>query len=227
MAPREPFLAWPGWRLVAWTLVLAVPVTLWWIAVYHGANWLTEQRTFRVRVHLDAELAIPLMPPFILAYLSMDFVFLPAPFILRSRRALEALAIALAAITAVAGVCFVLLPAQLAYPAYETGAWTPLFVFAREVALPYNLVPSLHVGMSCLCLAAYADHCGRAGKLLLGAWATVIAASTLLTHQHHLLDVATGLALALAGKRLIYDRWRRPLPACPAGEGVLPLEPLV
>ena len=31
------------------------------------------------------------------------------------------------------------------------------------------------------------------------AWATVIVASTLLLHQHHVLDVATGWPLGLAG----------------------------
>ena len=43
----EPFLAWPGWELLAQTLVLALPVTLWWGFVYHGANWLTGQINVR------------------------------------------------------------------------------------------------------------------------------------------------------------------------------------
>jgi hypothetical protein len=219
----EPFLAWPGWELLAQTLVLALPVTLWWGFVYHGANWLTDLRSDRIRVHLDAELAMPFLPPFILAYLSMDLVFVPAPFILRSRWELEALALSLVVVTAVAGLSFLLFPAELAYPPCDPGAWSGLFSFAREMALPYNLVPSLHVAMSCICLAAYATHCGVAGKALLGTWAAVIALSTLLTHQHHMLDVATGLALAAAGKRFIYDGWRtrppdrqRP-PASPCG----------
>jgi membrane-associated phospholipid phosphatase len=219
----EPFLAWPGWVLLARALVLALPVTLWWGLVYHGANRLTELRSCRVRVHWDVERATPFVPPLILAYLSMDLVFVPAPFILRSRRELEALALSLAAVTAVAGISFLLFPAELAYPRCDPGAWSPLFAFAREVALPYNLVPSLHVAMSCLCLAAYAARCGVAGKALLGTWAAAIALSTLCTHQHHLLDVITGLVLAVAGKRFIYDEWRnrspdrqRP-PASPCG----------
>src|SRR5947209_3466628 len=100
----EPFLARPGRALLAQTLLLALPVTLWWVLVYHGANWLTGLRLERVPVHLDAELTIPFVPPFILAYLSMDLVFVPAPFILRSRRELEALALSLAAATTLAGV---------------------------------------------------------------------------------------------------------------------------
>lgn len=209
---REPFLAWPGWVLLAQTLVLALPVTGWWILVYHGTNWLTELRPYRVRVHLDAERAMPFVPPFILAYLSMDLVFLPAPFILRNRRELEALALSLLTVTAVAGISFLLFPAELAYPHCDPGTWAGLFIFAREMALPYNLVPSLHVAMSCICLAAYATHCGAIGKAVLSTWAIAIALSTLLTHQHHMLDVAAGLALAVAGKRFIYDGWRTRAP---------------
>jgi hypothetical protein len=199
-------VSWPGWDLLAQTLGLALLVTLWWLLVYHGANWLTAQRSDRVRVHLEAELAMPFVPPCILAYLSMDLVFVPAPFILRSRRELRALALSLVGVIAVAGIGFLLFPAELAYPPCDPGAWSGLFTVARDVALSYNLVPSLHVAMSCVGLAAYATHGGLLAKLLLGAWAIAIALATLLTHQHHLLDVGTGLLLALAGKRFIYDR---------------------
>jgi membrane-associated phospholipid phosphatase len=183
-------------------------VTLWWVFVYHGANWLTGVHSYRVRVHLDAEMAMPFVPPFILAYLSMNLVFVPAPFILRTRRELEALALCLVMVTAVAGISFVLFPAELAYPLCGPGVWACLFTFAREMTLSYNLVPSLHVAMSCTCLAAYATRGGVTGKALLGTWAAAIALSTLLTHQHHVLDVATGLALAVAGNRFIYNYWR-------------------
>jgi hypothetical protein len=209
---REPVLTWPGWLLLGQTLLLALPVTLWWVLVYHGANWLTEVRSDRVRVHLAVEVAMPFVPPLILAYLSMVLVFPPAPFILRSRRQLEALALSLVVATAVAGISYLLFPAQLAYPCRDPGAWSGLFAFTREMALPYNLVPSLHVALSCICLSVYAAHCALAGKLFLSTWAATIAVSTLLTHQHHLLDVVTGLALAVVAKRVIYDGWQRRRP---------------
>jgi membrane-associated phospholipid phosphatase len=151
---------------------------------------------------------MPFVPASVLAYLSLDLVFLAAPFVLRRRRELKALALCLAAVTAVAGVGFLLIPAEPAYPPRDAGAWSAPFAVARGMALRYNLVPSLHVAMGCVCLAAYADRCGATGKVLLAAWAAAIALSTLLTHQHHLLDVAAGLALAAAGKRFIYDPYR-------------------
>ena len=99
-----PFLAWPGRALLVRTLWLALPVSAWWVLVYHGANGLTGAAHRAIAVHLDAERAMPFVPPMILAYLSIDLVFLPAPFVLRSRRELEALALSLAAAIAVAGV---------------------------------------------------------------------------------------------------------------------------
>ena len=181
---------------------------MWWVLVYHGANGLTGLRSPRVPVHLGAERAMPFVPPLILSYLSIDLVFLPAPFVLRGRRELEALTLSLATAIAVAAPGFLLFPAELAYPRCDPGAWSGLFALARRRALSYNLVPSLHVAMSGICLAAYGTRCGATGRALLAAWAASIALSTLLTHQHHLLDVAAGLALAVACKRFIYDRWR-------------------
>ncbi|HEX4588669.1 MAG TPA: hypothetical protein VH120_01990 [Gemmataceae bacterium] len=207
--PRgEPFFAWPGWAMVYYAILLAVPLASWWVVVYVGADWLTAWRSDRVRVHLDFELGMPFIPAWILAYLSLDLMFLGAPFILRSRRELRALALCLAGVTAVAGAGFLLVPAELAYPPSDVGRWAGLFAVARAMALRYNLVPSLHVAMSCICLAAYGTRCGMVGKSFLTAWGVAIVGSTLLTHQHHLIDVATGLVLAWAGKRFIYDRWR-------------------
>jgi membrane-associated phospholipid phosphatase len=195
------------------TLVLALPVTLWWVFVYHGANWLTGRREYRVRVHLNAELDMPFVPAFILAYLSLELVFVLAPFVLRSTRELQALALSLFVLITVAGVTFLLFPSELAYAPRDPGVWSGLFSLARKLALrDYNLVPSLHVAMSCVCLAAYATRAGPIGKTVLGSWAAFIALSTVLTHQHHLFDVAAGLALAAIGKRFIYDYWRARVP---------------
>jgi membrane-associated phospholipid phosphatase len=196
--------------------MLGAGLTAWWLLIYGGADWLTARHTRRVRVHLDAELHIPLVPELVVAYLSIDLLFVLAPFILRDRRQLNALAAALAAVTLVAGLCFLLLPAELAFPADEgPGPDEPLgllLTFARRVALHYNLAPSLHVALSSVCLAAYAGRAGPLGRVLLWTWAGIIAASTVLTHQHHLLDVVTGFALAWAGTHFIYRRWLKLAP---------------
>jgi membrane-associated phospholipid phosphatase len=151
---------------------------------------------------------MPFVPAFILAYLSLDLVFILAPFVLRTRGELQALALTLASVTAVAGLGFLLVPAEPAFSIQDAGAWSGLFEVSRRMALRYNMVPSLHVALSCVCLAAYASRRSRLVRLFLGVWGAAIALSTLLTHQHHVLDVITGLILAWAGKVFIYDRWQ-------------------
>jgi hypothetical protein len=224
MTPRrEPFLAWPRPACLGYTLWLAAALAGWWVVVYHGADYWTGLRAHRVRVHLDAELAMPFVPAFILAYLSLDLVFLMAPFVLRNRRDLQALALTLAAVTGVAGLGFLLVPAEPAYSVDDAGAWSGLFEVSRKMALRYNMVPSLHVALSGACLAAYASQRGGVVRLFLGTWWAAIALSTLLTHQHHLIDVITGLILAWAGKVFIYERRRtrstagETVPASPSG----------
>ena len=54
--------------------------------------------------------------------------------------------------------------------------------------------------------AVYAPRAGVGGGVIVWGWAGVVAASTLLTHQHHVADVLAGWLLGVAGKRLIYDR---------------------
>jgi membrane-associated phospholipid phosphatase len=224
MTPRrEPFLAWPSRDCLGYSLRLAAVLAAWWVVVYHGADYWTGLRAHRVRVHLDAELAMPFVPAFILAYLSLHLVFVLAPFVLRTRRRLQALVLTLAAVTGVAGLGFLLIPAEPAYSLADAGAWSGLFEVSRMLALRYNMVPSLHVALSGVCLAAYASQRGRVVRSFLGVWLAAIALSTLLTHQHHLIDVITGLILAWAGKVLIYDRWRTrstedgTVPASPSG----------
>ena len=59
---REALLAWPGSRHLAETVALGVLFTVWFALIYGGADWLTGLHGRRVRIHLDAELAIPLVP---------------------------------------------------------------------------------------------------------------------------------------------------------------------
>jgi membrane-associated phospholipid phosphatase len=210
MTPRTPFIAWPGWRLLAEASVLGTAQSAWWVFVYFGANWVTAMRTDRVRIHLEAELSIPFVPLFLIVYRSIDVLFLLGPFVLRSRAEIRALSLALFLATTTAGVCFLLIPAELAYPPLPVeGFWADAFAFNERIVLRYNLVPSLHVALSTIVLAAYGTFRGTRCRVLLAVWGGLIALSTLLIHQHHVLDVVTGLLLGWACYRLVYRRWLR------------------
>jgi membrane-associated phospholipid phosphatase len=197
---RAPFLAWPGWAHLRFAGWLTVLVSAWFAVVYCGTDWLTAHRVARLRVHLDGELLLPLVPSAVCAYMSIYPLFLMAPFALRNRRDLKTLARALAITISIAGIGFLLIPAKLAYrspDAVELGVWLGLFNLADRLNLDYNLVPSLHVALSVVCIEFFLPErldC----KVLLRAWGVMIAAATVLTHQHHLVDVLTGYLLALA-----------------------------
>ena len=73
--------------------------------------------------------------------------------------------------------------------------------------MPHNLVPSLHVATSALFIAVLYRSLSsvwiRAGLIL---WGMLLCASVLLVHQHHVLDVVSGLLLGYLCYRLVYRR---------------------
>ncbi|CAN5852746.1 hypothetical protein BH11VER1_BH11VER1_15200 [soil metagenome] len=176
---------------------------MWFCIVFGGADWVTAHRIARVRVHFDFELRVPLVPSFTLAYMSIYALFLSAPLILREKREISMLLWQQAVTITIAGIGFLLVPGVLAYPPpHDLGSWDKLFRFADWLNLEYNLVPSLHVALSVVCLENFATRATPATKCLLRGWGVLIALSTLLTHQHHLVDAVTGYVLALAVVRI-------------------------
>ena len=177
-----------------WLLWISVA----FFTVYPTCNWVTMQRTDALGLYLPAELAIPFVPEFVWAYLSLYLLFLIPPFFLDHQR-MNILGRQLIAATIFCGLVFLLLPTQLGFersiPADPF--YSALFADLFAIDLPHNMVPSLHVTFSALILFTLSDNPRRApAKALFLAWLVLICASTILVHQHHLLDVATGLLVA-------------------------------
>jgi membrane-associated phospholipid phosphatase len=201
----EPFWGWPSWKHLRFAWLLSLAGLLWFVLVYDGADVLTAHRSFRVRVYFDAELGIPFVPEAVIVYMSIYPLFLAAPFVLRKRQEFLALAMTLNIAILVAGICFLLFPAQVAFPPpKDLGAFPNLYRFADRLSLTYNLLPSLHVALSAICIAVFAERSGTIWKVLFWIWAAAIAISTLLIHKHHVLDVVTGFMLAMAAYKFIY-----------------------
>lgn len=196
---KSPFLAWPNSVQLRHALGRILGVALCFGLIYGATEWITEHRIARVSIAMEWERRIPFLPGFTLIYISAYAVLFPlAPWVLRTKREIDALAVHSVVIILLAGLGFLLLPANLAYPAPgPLGGWGPLFGLADTLNLDHNLVPSLHVALSTLCVEHYALHLGPRGRWALRSWGLLIAASTLLLHQHHVLDVVTGYILAL------------------------------
>jgi hypothetical protein len=138
----------------------------------------------------------------------MYVLFAMPPFFLKVAE-LTALGKQLIAGTLISGLVFLLVPARLGFvrEVPESGLIESIYSTLFAVDMPHNMVPSLHVVFSTLILLALANaSAGEQNKILWYGWLMVICASTLLVHQHHLIDVVAGLALAFALRRIIVKR---------------------
>lgn len=184
--------------------LLSLLIGLEFAVVFYGADWLTGLHSIRIHAYTDAELAIPLVPVMVVPYMTMYVIFWLAPFVLRTTADLDRFAAALSRVIAVAGIAFLVLPAQSGFAAVSApeSIWNPLLQVVSTVSRRHDLVPSLHVALFTVCVGTYARRTNLSVQFLLCGWLAIVAASTLLTHQHHLIDVATGLALGAWGARL-------------------------
>ncbi len=201
------FLGWPGWPNLRHFACIALSVTVWFAVVFVGTDAVTAMHGARIAVHTRLELGVPLVPWMVGAYMSVYLLFAMVPFVLRTRREVSALGWTLAILIFVSGISFLLLPAEIAFDApRDLGIWKRVFHFADRLNLDYNLVPSLHVGLSAACVSVFARYAAGLPRIGLWLWLLVICMSTVLTHQHHIIDVVTGLVLGLLSQQLIYAR---------------------
>lgn len=167
-------------------------------AVYPTCNWLTSLRDRHFHIYLESELAAPFWPEWIWVYLSMYLLFLAPPFFMNVAR-LRRLGKVLIFSTLAAGATFLLLPATLGFErvAPDSGFLRDFYLKIFEVDKPHNLVPSLHVIWSTAIALSLTDEAELWRKILFGGWATAIALSTLLVHQHHLIDLVTAICYVM------------------------------
>ncbi|HEV2722986.1 MAG TPA: Ser/Thr and Tyr protein phosphatase [Thermoanaerobaculia bacterium] len=188
------YISWSFWVGVAF------------FSVYPAMNWITSLRARPWHLYVPAELTIPFVPQFVWAYLSMYVLFALPAFVLPPER-MPSLGKQLMAGCAVSAALFLLFPAELGF-ARQLPAQKPydaIFAGIFGVDRPYNLVPSLHVIFSVSIALACADVIRPAARVALLAWLAVIVASTVLVHQHHLLDVVSALAVVVVLRRSFRD----------------------
>ena len=89
----------------------------------------------------------------VVPYMTMYTIFFLAPFIMRETDELDRLAVAVAQVIAIAGIAFLIFPAELGFPPVDVAGsvWNPWLLLAQVVSLRYNLVPSLHVALFTVC----------------------------------------------------------------------------
>ena len=191
--PRAPFRR----RLTAFAF-WAAWVGVAFFGVYPTMNWLTSLRADAHALFFAAELGVPFVAEFVWIYLSMYVLFFAPPFFLDPAQ-LRRLGQEFISSTLIAGIVFLLLPAQLGFARVlpEDPFYRDLFAGMFSLDHPHNLVPSLHVVYSAAISLAIFRRVALPGRVFLASWLALLMASTLLVHQHHVVDVVTGAALAL------------------------------
>src|SRR5207302_3661832 len=136
------------------------------------------------------------VPLLIVPYMSIGLLFFAAAFLCRDEREMRVFARRVVFSILVAAAFFLLLPLKLAWPERPyVGGWFGDFVEQSCTApflmeYPHNLFPALHIVLCMILADLYARHTRGMVRILVCTWFTLIALSTVLTWQHHLVDVA-------------------------------------
>ena len=189
------------------SLTISVGLSILFLIVYGGCNWLTARRANVGTLFFWWEIAIPFVPFFILPYMSIDLFFVVAPFLCRTDRELSTLTKRIATAIVVAGICFLLFPLRFAFPRPHVEGWLgAIFDWFRGMDAPFNLLPSLHAALMLILADVYLRHTRGLVRLAILVWFVLIAVSPVLTYQHHLIDIAAGFVLAAACFLIFRDR---------------------
>ena len=193
------------WALRVRAAATSVLLSLLFVVLYGSTNWLTAQRPdVDVRTWYFAwELsAVPYVPLLIVPYMSIDLLFFAAAFLCRDAREMGVFARRVVFRTSWRAAFFLLLPLKLAWPQRPVvGGWFGEFVERSCTApflmeYPHNLFPAMHIALCVILADLYGRHARGVARVVSYTWFSLIALSTMLTWQHHLVDVAGGLMLA-------------------------------
>src|SRR5881396_2512541 len=178
-------------------LTVSAGLSVLFLVVYSGCNWITGQRGQIGSFYFQWERAIPFVPFMILPYMSIDLFFIAAPFFCHTDEELRIFSRRVVAAILIAGLCFLLFPLRFAFPRPHTsGSLGAIFDWFRGMDSPFNLLPSLHAALLLLLVDLYVRN--LRGVFLFAAmlWFFLIGLSPLLTYQHHLIDIVGGFVLA-------------------------------
>ncbi|WP_201579652.1 phosphatase PAP2 family protein [Psychrobacter sp. Pi2-52] len=148
---------------------------------------------------------IPFIPAMIVPYSWSLILFVASFFLVRTSTQLSLLSYRLILTTIFACLIFYLYPARFSFNRSIPDDWTQFgYQFLQLVDKPFNQLPSLHVSYAMLLgvslwdvVASKKRLISAAYRLLLTGICTLIALSTVLTYQHHLLDMFGGVVLAV------------------------------
>jgi len=195
-------------RLVSGATAFALSILF--IVVYALTGWITSLRADVGTWAFDWERRLPFVPWLIAPYMSLDLFFVAAPFLCRSRAELGVFTRRMSTAILAAGAMFLVMPLRFAFPRPVPVGWTKeIFQLLYGFDRPCNLFPSLHIAILIILAGTYHRHTRGMPRWLMHGWFTLIGMSTILTYQHHVIDMVGGLALGTLCCYLVADRSTR------------------
>lgn len=186
-------------------LALAIFYLLYNLTTFYGVSLyeLYPSKVHNLATPFDS--VIPFIPAMIVPYSWSLILFVVSFFLVRTSIQLSLLTYRLILATVFACFIFYLYPARFSFNRSIPDDWTQFgYQFLQLVDKPFNQLPSLHVSYAMLLgvsLWDVAEYKKRwilmLYRLLLVGICTSIALSTVLTYQHHLLDMFGGIVFAV------------------------------
>ncbi|MBS3140896.1 phosphatase PAP2 family protein [Candidatus Woesearchaeota archaeon] len=171
---------------------------IWFFAIflliYTIVNMLSIGRSY-FHFAFAFEETMKVIPVFLIFYVSSYIIIAMPFFVLKRSYEIRKLVYVYWTIAIISFIIFLLIPAKVVRPVVIDGffAWV-LNTFWTYFDLPYNSLPSLHISLSFAAAYLMRKHLNFVYLLL---WVLLIAISTILTKQHYILDIVTGLALSI------------------------------
>ena len=181
-----------SWRRLLWLIIILIA-----LALYFPINRVAHDG---VQLLLPIDQIIPLYPPAVVPYLLGNVLFIGLPIwaAIRARpHEFEAYTVSILLATAVSYVIYLVFPTFVTRPEItSTDVFSRAIIILYQTDRAYNAAPSGHAFYTVLSFL----YLGRWKPNFRPIWvavAALILASTLLTRQHYVLDLVSGLALAI------------------------------
>lgn len=175
---------------------VAIGLSVLFMVVYNATLYFASQRADVPSWCYDWELMIPFVRWMIVPYMSIDLFFFCAPFLCVTPRELTVHARRIMFCILVAGLIFYIYPLRLVWERTPIDGWLGV-IYNPFIAvdIPFNLLPSLHLAFRTVLAEFYARKTSGPVRWMSHVWFSLIGFSTLLIHQHHIVDVIGGFAL--------------------------------
>jgi membrane-associated phospholipid phosphatase len=167
---------------------------------YPTSHVIAARSAVQHSVALPADAALPFWPWMIVPYATSALFFVLVFLVVPGSEQLRVASRRMTLATVTAALVFAVFPARftLARPALDQPFLAAAYAFLDMVDQPYNQLPSLHVAYCLLFWLALRSQATGWRRIALAGWLVLVAGSTLFTWQHHVADVAAGLALGAA-----------------------------